>query len=133
MDIIILDSSALVALLHESDALHAKSIEIARALTGRPINLILPTEVFAETVNILGKKFGNRAAIRYGQVLLADTRYYIQAPRSEILDQALRMLQKQKSSTSFTDCLVMACADQYQTKFIFGFDTVFAANDYHLP
>jgi predicted nucleic acid-binding protein len=133
VEVVILDSSALVALLHESDALHAKSVEVATSLTGRQINFILPSEVFAETINIMGKKFGNATAIRHGQALLDDKRYFIQASRDDILTKAMANLKNQKSSTSFIDCLVMEWADYYSTKVVFGFDAVFEASGYRLP
>jgi predicted nucleic acid-binding protein len=34
---------------------------------------------------------------------------------------------------SFTDCLVMAVADRFGTKVIFGFDEVFRKNGYRIP
>jgi hypothetical protein len=34
---------------------------------------------------------------------------------------------------SFVDCLVMAYANLYDTREIFGFDAVFVQNGYHLP
>jgi predicted nucleic acid-binding protein len=45
-------------------------------------------------------------------------------------NSALALYDKQPASVSFTDCLVMACADEYKTKLIFGFDSAFRKNGY---
>ena len=42
-----------------------------------------------------------------------------------VRSNALTLYEKQAASVSFTDCLVMACADEYKTNLIFGFDSAF--------
>jgi predicted nucleic acid-binding protein len=49
-----------------------------------------------------------------------------------ILDSSALIAQTNKRP-SFVDCLVMATADFYDTREIFGFDAVFAKNGYSLP
>jgi predicted nucleic acid-binding protein len=44
---------------------------------------------------------------------------------------ALKKFAKLPESVSFTDCLVMAAADEYYTPDIFGFDKQFAEAGYH--
>jgi hypothetical protein len=50
---------------------------------------------------------------------------------------ALKLLhtveEPQGKQPSYVDCLVMATADFYATREIFGFDAVFPQNGYHLP
>lgn len=52
---------------------------------------------------------------------------------SEQLVPALDRFARQPTSMSFTDCIVMACADAWETRDIFGFDAVFRKNGYRLP
>lgn len=44
--------------------------------------------------------------------------------------RALQNFQNQPAYVSFTDCVVMAFADEYETKDIFGFDEAFRKNGY---
>ena len=48
----------------------------------------------------------------------------------EVRIEALEKFQKQPKSVSFTDCIVMAFADEYETREIFGFDDAFRKNGY---
>jgi predicted nucleic acid-binding protein len=130
---IVLDSSAIVSLLHEDDSRHHEALAIAGRIGGRRVDIIMPAEVFAETMNVIGKKRGNSTAIAQGRYLLGETGYFLQTSRLEVMQAALTKLENQKNSVSFIDCLVMAWADHYQTKSIFGFDGAFAAAGYALP
>jgi len=55
---IIADSSGLISLLIDSDQNHPKAAWIAEQLRDEPVTILVPSEVLAETINILGKKFG---------------------------------------------------------------------------
>ena len=46
-------------------------------------------------------------------------------------DQALQKFETLPQGVSFTDCLVMATADEYETRDIFGFDKQFADAGYN--
>jgi predicted nucleic acid-binding protein len=128
---IIADSSALVSLVVEADHNHRPATQEANRLrkVSRPI--ILPADVFVETVNILGKKSGHdtamkaaRELIRLGsQFVLIETRPYYLA--------ALEKFKDQSQAVSLTDCIVMSVADYYGTKDIFGFDQQFEHAGYH--
>ena len=48
----------------------------------------------------------------------------------ELEKNALMKFGEQSESVSFTDCLVMACADAYKTNLIFGFDRAFRKSSY---
>jgi predicted nucleic acid-binding protein len=131
--VIILDSSGIVSLLHHGDSRHEDAVAIARGIGNRRIDIILPTEVFAETMNVIGKKRGNATAIAQGRGIVAEKGYFLLASRPEVIEMALVKLESQKQSVSYIDCLVMAWADHYHTKVIFGFDGAFAAAGYRLP
>ena len=131
---IIVDSSALVSLINLSDSNHALAVEVASRLssTNRPI--LVPSEVFVETVNILGKKFGHSIAIDAGQKILNnDTQFIVVEAEIIHLQSALRLYKRNKQTVSFTDCIVMAIADHVETKDIFGFDKIFRQEGFHLP
>jgi predicted nucleic acid-binding protein len=54
--IIIADSSALFSLFIDSDTNHKKAFEIKKEYLGVGGIVIIPSEVFSELINILGKK-----------------------------------------------------------------------------
>ena len=130
---VILDSSALVALLSEADADHAKATTIGAALQTQERFLLIPPAVLAETLNILGKRFGRDFAHARGEQILADPTLHIPETIGDALAPALALWKRQGGGVSFTNCLVMATADYLDTKDIFGFDRVFAQNGYRLP
>jgi predicted nucleic acid-binding protein len=67
------------------------------------------------------------AAWRY---LQHDLQFVVVATTVKQLEAAVEIFQKQKQSVSLTDCIVMAVADEYDTKDIFGFDRQFEQAGY---
>ncbi len=128
---IVADSSALVSLAIKNDHNHQQAVKAADKLRKSSSTIILPTVVFVETINILGKKSGHETALKAAgdllrpdsQFVLHDTKHYFAA--------ALRKFKYQAPAVSLTDCMVMAIADDYDTKEIFGFDKQFKDAGYN--
>lgn len=131
-DPIILDSSALVALSLTVDADHAKAVAISRTLEASTCPLLLPAEVFAETMHVIGKKLGHDQAVTIADEIIATGVIHV-VESGDALRTALERFRTQPGTVSYTDCLVMAVADRFETKAIFGFDEVFRKNGYQLP
>ena len=129
---VIADSSALVSLVKKNDSRHGEAMNERRFLNNRPINAILPAEVFAEAMNVIGKKISNPAAIEAAHAFV-DAGFTIVHSEPAMLLEAADRLAKHKASVSFVDSLVMVWADYYDTRTIFGFDAAFAASGYLLP
>lgn len=127
---IIADSSGLISLLFPTDSNNASAVRISNVIVETNRRLILPGEVFTETINTIGKKEDHKKAIRVGMMLLTSGRYIIVETVKDLRDAAFDMFKKQPKSVSFTDCLVMAVADHLETKDIFGFDEAFRKNGY---
>ncbi len=134
---VILDSSALIAQINLGDSLHEKAEEITNLITKTDRQVILPHEVFAETINIFGKKVGRKEAVMLGRELLARHKsgmLIIATSDADILNATLDFLGTAKGKKpSFIDCLVMVYANVYKTKEIFDFDEAFEKNGYTLP
>jgi predicted nucleic acid-binding protein len=137
---VLLDSSALIAQINVKDLWHKKADETAEFIARTERKVILPSEVLAETLNRIGNNIGRQAAVLAGNALLArdDTGDILLAHSNPLLlAAALELLNTveapQDKRASFVDCLVMASADFYATREIFGFDAVFTQNGYHLP
>ncbi len=133
---VIIDSSALVSLIVKADSNHKKATQISQEIIEIQNELILPYEVFAETINVIGKKSGKKEAIEAVNYCIEYHEKEVitfSATNSELIIRGSEKFSDLKKSVSFTDCLVMAFADEFDTKVIFGFDKVFAQNGYTLP
>ena len=95
----------------------------------RPI--ILPADIFVETVNVLEKRSGHETALKAAAELLRPGSQFVLIETIPYLERALERLKDQAPGVSLTDCMVMVVADEYGTKDIFGFDRQFVAAGYH--
>ena len=125
----IVDASALVALANQTDSTHQKALAAVSSFEDTRL-VVIPAELFAETINIMGKKISREVALNQARELLSSPVFTIMETTPEIKTKALTIWSKQTSDVSYTDCLVMACADALATKQIFGFDRAFKANGY---
>jgi predicted nucleic acid-binding protein len=132
---VIIDSSALIAMLSETDADHGRAVAVREALSAEDQSL-LPYEVLAETLNVLGRKLDRGSANVAARVLLRmheDGEIRLVDPSPGVIKRATELQPTATGGPSFVDCLVMAYADQYDTPYIFGFDATFRKNGYSLP
>jgi predicted nucleic acid-binding protein len=128
---IIADTSALVSLATKTDQNHGPATKAAASLRQAQRPIILPSDVLVETVNILGKKSDHATVLKAaGELLRSDSQFLLVETTSH-LEAALRKFKDQSQAVSLTDCIVMAVADHYGTKDIFGFDRQFADAGYH--
>jgi predicted nucleic acid-binding protein len=126
----IADSSGLISLFIQTDQDHKHAIVIRQALEHSSGTLYIPSEVFAETINIIGKKLNHQAAIKLAEGILAIPIFLLIDTPLNVRTSALERFNNAPQVVSFTDCLVMALADHLETKMIFGFDEVFSKNGY---
>ena len=129
---LIVDSSYLISLSHEKDALYKKAGTIAANLSSET-TIVLPAEIFSETINAIWRKVSKPLALEIAQSILSSNAYTFLETTGEIRSSALEKFKRQPNSVSFTDCLVMAFADELKTKYILGFDETFTKNGYTLP
>ena len=136
---IIFDSSGLTALMNETDAFHHRALNTSEILTDRAAwRVILPHEIFAETVTAISKQVSREAGAKAAGALLERQSagdFVLVEADPLVYKTAIDLLRTAKGSReapSFFDCLVMAFATHYQTSYIFGFDEVFAKNGYRL-
>ena len=134
--VVVCDTSGLISLLKEDDSKHRHAVEVGRAIVAARWRVLVPHEVYAETINVFGKKLGRETAVLVGEALLRkhNERELVLIPSDEhVLKRALAMQAGSSGGPSFVDCLVMAVADDQATGFIFGFDATFTKNGYLLP
>jgi predicted nucleic acid-binding protein len=132
-NLIVADSSALISLTIKSDRNHAAAVKLVQQIAAENRPVIIPCEIFAETVNMLGKKFGHAHAIEAVEILLAGEVFTIEDTTDADRREALDWYGSMAESVSYTDCIVMVVATASKTKEIFGFDDTFGKNGYLLP
>jgi predicted nucleic acid-binding protein len=128
---IIADTSALVSLATDTDHNHIPATEAAARLRDVSRPIILPADIFVETVNVLGKRSGHETALKAATELLRPGSQFVLIETLPYLHRALERFKDQAPGVSLTDCMVMVIADEYGTEDIFGFDMQFVEAGYH--
>jgi len=128
--VIIADTSGLVSLLIPTDHNHEPAKEAADRLITTDTDILIPNAVFVEFLNILGRNVGHAAAAAAAAELQPPF-LVLNEPIALHTGSAMKHFVQAPTAVSFTDCLVMALADEYGTREIFGFDKQFADAGYH--
>jgi len=130
---IIADSSALISLVVTTDINNTRARSILAAVSKAEHAIVIPSEVFAETINLLGKKFTHAQAVEAALLILNADMFIIKPSTAVMRQNALKVFEKVPKGVSYTDCLVMAVADIHGTTNVLGFDNIFRKSGYHLP
>jgi predicted nucleic acid-binding protein len=128
--VIIADTSGLISLFSPNDHNHKVAVEAAKRLSDDHKDILIPAAVLVEFLNILGRKAGHAVALA-AVTELTPPFLVISEPANLLDSPALEKFSDVPQGVSFTDCLVMAVADEYGTVDIFGFDKQFADAGYH--
>ena len=124
---IIADTSGLVSLFSPDDRNHAESVKAAAT---RKRGILILTAVFVEFVNVMGRKAGHSVELAAIPELTPPL-FILNEPSHLPNMPAFKKFETLPNAVSFTDCIVMAVADDYGTKDIFGFDKQFVDAGYH--
>lgn len=125
LPIVIADTSALISTASISDTNHAHALTISDYIEKSQSSIIIPADVFSETINSMGKKISHESAAATANFILENKGFLLQDTSSEVRKNALEKFQTVKPLVSYTDCVVMAFADYYDTREIFAFDSDF--------
>ncbi len=129
---LIADTSGLISLTVKTDSNHHPALAATKPLEERESTILVPYEVLVETVNVLGKRLGHDKASAVAVYLSQTSLFLVVDSSPKARQNALHRFTEQPQAVSFTDCIVMAIADEYGTKAIFGFDTDHAKNGYEI-
>lgn len=127
---LIIDTSAFISLGTITDSNYKKAQSISDYIKEQNRTIVVPGDIFTETMNVIGRQVGHKVADMQAKNIFLDQSLTIVEMTSQIRQSALDKFKKQPESVSFTDCIVMAFADEYETKEIFGFDESFKKNGY---
>ena len=128
--VIIADTSGLVSLFSPNDRNHDEAIHAAKRLRDDKKTILIPAAVFVEFLNVLGRKASHEAALAAAAELTPPF-LVLSEPANLPQSPALKKFANIPEAVSFTDCIVMALADDYGTPDIFGFDKQFQNAGYH--
>jgi predicted nucleic acid-binding protein len=120
-----------VSLATDTDHNHIQAKEVAVRLHNVSRPIILPTAIFVETINVLGKRSGHETALKAAAEFLRPGSQFVLIETTPYLSRALEKFKDQAPGVSLTDCMVMAVADDYGAKDIFRFDKQFEDAGYH--
>jgi predicted nucleic acid-binding protein len=126
--VFIADTSGLFSLFSPDDQNHKVAVEAAQKLRNEHKDILIPSAVFVELLNVLGRKLNHRFALAAAGELTPPF-LVLNEPQDNAV--ALQKFAKLPENVSYTDCLVMALADEYYTTDIFGFDKQFEDTGYH--
>jgi predicted nucleic acid-binding protein len=129
---LIADTSGLISLAVKTDSNHAPAVAATESLQGKKSTILVPYEVYSETLNVLGKRVGHTQAIAVASYLSHTPLFLVIDSSAEARQEALARFATLPQSVSFTDAMVMAVADEYRTWGIFGFDEAFAKSGYQI-
>jgi predicted nucleic acid-binding protein len=129
-NVLIADTSGFSSLASATDRNHAIALAESEKFMKVKGSVIVPSDVFTETINVMGRKADHNSALKTAQIILSEQPYIIVDTNEQMREQALEKFREQNEDVSFTDCMVMVCADKFETKAIFGFDEAFKRNGY---
>jgi predicted nucleic acid-binding protein len=129
---LIADTSGLISLASPTDRNHQAATAAANDLRGQQQAILIPYDVFAETMNVAGRRLGHSNAVALASYLRTTSLFAIFDVNDPTRQLALDRFDKLPESISYTDCMVMAVADEYHTRRIFGFDEDFSQRGYSI-
>jgi len=98
------DTSFLYALFSRSDVSHKK----ARAAVTATTEVLVPTEIYAETVSLIHHRVGLQAALAAGQWMRAQERFRVRPAKPAVLDRAWGLFRLARGQLSYPDAVVLA-------------------------
>ena len=129
---LIADTSGLISLAVQSDSNHEPAVAATESLQGKEHTILVPYEVYIETLNVLGKRVGHTRAIAVASYLSHTALFLVIDSSAEARQEAITRFATLPKDVSFTDAMVMAVADEYRTWGIFGFDEAFKKGGYQI-
>lgn len=132
MDSVLIDTSAIFALLNPDDEHHKKALVINESLTNRSITLLLPNFLLAESHTIINKRLGNQPALKFLNAALQDFEIERVTVEDEWTAHAILQETSARKNLSYFDAIAVAVAERSGIHEIFSFDRHFAVMGFQL-
>ena len=128
---LLVDTSALLALMVAKDQHHAAAVRLVESQPGT--RFLLTNLILAEVVTRLRARASAERAADAGRRLLASTRYDVVFADAAITERALdRMTQFSDKALSLTDCVSFEVMDRLAIPAAFAFDRDFRDCGYRM-
>ena len=103
------DTSFLYALFSKSDVFHARARRAALALD----SILVPSEIYSETVSLIQYRAGFAAAKAAGDWMRSQKKVQVASPSPSVLDRSWRIFRGAAGGLSYPDAVVLAwCNDR---------------------
>ncbi len=110
------DTSFLYALFSKSDAFHGKARRAAVSADA----ILVPSEIYSETVSLIHYRVGFAAAKSAGTWMRAQKRMQVAAPSRSVLDGCWGIFRAARGRLSYPDAVVLAwCRERRATPLAF--------------
>ncbi|MBI2119292.1 MAG: PIN domain-containing protein [Elusimicrobia bacterium] len=119
---ILLDSSAIFALINLEDSHHENALIINDSLIHRHVTLILPNFLLAESHTILNKRLGPNVARDFLNAALQDFEIERVTIEDEWAAHAILQQVTKKKDISYFDAILVAVAERLGIDEVFTFD-----------
>lgn len=127
---LIVDSDALIGLIHKDDALNNKCTEILTFLLKNNFSVVMPYAIVLEAATAL-----TRSSIRRPDLAVSLLNYYLTVEKAnknfnfEVADLVVKLydIKTSKKNTPF-DHYVLALAKKNNIKYVFSFDAFYKKN-----
>ncbi|HYS99373.1 MAG TPA: PIN domain-containing protein [Thermoplasmata archaeon] len=106
------DTSFLYALFSKTDVFHVR----ARKAAASADSILIPNEIYSETVSLIQYRRGFTAAREAGAWMRSQTRIQILAASRSLLDRSWGIFRTARGRLSYPDCLVLAWCRERRTK-----------------
>lgn len=123
---VLLDTSALLALVNPEDDHHVKAVEIHRSLIHKKAALVLPNFLLAESHTIINRRLGPREAREFLNSALRDFEIERVTLEDEWAAHALLQEVSRQKDLSYFDAVAASMAERLGMEEIFTFDRHFS-------
>lgn len=112
----IADTSVLYALFSRNDFHHKEAVNEVK----NPETILIPAEIWSETMSLIHYRQGFDVAVKAGKALLDLPHVELLSSRMDIIRTCWDVYQKAKGKLSFPDCVVLGwCKDKKSTPLTF--------------
>ena len=122
---VLVDTSAIFALLNPEDDHHRKAVAVNEVLIRRKVALVLPNFLLAESHAIINKRLGAPSARAFLHAALQDYDIERVTLEDEWAAQAILQHPGKTAGVSYFDAVAAALAERLQIHEIFTFDRHF--------
>jgi predicted nucleic acid-binding protein len=127
---VFVDTGAFYALADRKDPAHGPAKEF---YASSRLSFLTTDFIFAETMSLLTKRLGKKAAVRFGAALRGSKRIQIEEPAFELREASWELFSKQLDKEyDLIDCISFKLMEAYGIEKVFGFDRHFVQYGFQL-